>query len=46
MSVLENLQRKAKAADDMFAELIKFMNNSIKIDQQEYKVKMEAPKWL
>jgi hypothetical protein len=45
-SVLENLQRKSKAADTMFSELVNYMNDSIRIDQQQYSKVVEAPKWL
>jgi len=47
LSVLKNLQRKSDAADKMFDYLIKFMNDSIKIDNlQTYSNQMEVPSWL
>ena len=47
VSVLENLQRKAKAADKMFSELVNYMNDSIEINPgRDFTKIMEAPKWL
>ncbi|MGM0377547.1 MAG: helicase-related protein [Bacteroidota bacterium] len=46
-SVLNNLQHKAKAADEMFSQLVKYMNDSIKIERKGYhKTKEEVPAWL
>ena len=45
--VLKNLQRKSKAADKMFNNLVSEMNNSIKIKQEVFgKYKEELPSWL
>ncbi len=47
LNVLENLKRKANAADRMFSSLIGFMNNSIKIDDKNiYTKKEEIPEWV
>lgn len=45
--VLANLQNKARKADEMFANLVREMNNVLKIDRiTKYTKKMEVPKWL
>jgi hypothetical protein len=47
MSVLKNLQRKAKQADQIFTEIVKYMNDSIRIsNQKEFTQKTEIPQWL
>jgi len=47
LGVLKNLQRKAKAADKMFTQLVNEMNNELKLNRlKEYDNKMEIPKWL
>jgi superfamily II DNA/RNA helicase len=47
LSVLANLQRKARASDKMFDNLIKFMNESKQIKiEDNYQRKAEVPKWL
>lgn len=46
-SVLANLQRKAAAADKMFANLVAEMNSSLRIDRATYGTKhTEVPAWL
>ena len=46
-AVLKNLQRKAKAADEMFENLVRYMNNSQKINTNtNFGKKTEVPKWL
>lgn len=46
-SVLQNLQRKAKAADKMFSELVQHMNNSMGVDRGvAFTKKEEVPAWL
>lgn len=46
-SVLQNLQRKAKAADKMFSELVKHMNNSMSVDRGvTFTKREECPAWL
>jgi hypothetical protein len=46
-SVLKNLQRKAKAADKMFSDLVTHMNQSIRIDRgAAFTQPQEAPQWL
>lgn len=47
VSVLRNLQRKSKAADDMFSDLVKHMNNALGIDHNSvFDKKEEIPAWL
>jgi hypothetical protein len=47
MDVLRNLQRKAKAADEMFAMLVSLMRDELKIQSEEtHKQKEELPTWL
>ncbi len=45
-TALENLQRKAKQADEMFTELVAHMNDSISVEPYQYDKKMEVPEWL
>ena len=46
-AVLANLQRKAKAADKMFTNLTKYMNDSKSININAFnKGKVDTPKWL
>lgn len=46
-SVLTNLQRKANKVDKMFYQLIKFMNDSLKIEiNTKFNNQIEVPKWL
>jgi len=45
--VLKNLQRKARAADRMFENLISFMSDELKIQEKETHVNdMELPAWI
>lgn len=45
--VLANLRRKADQADDMFAELVRLMNDSVRIGRATYGTnKQEIPTWL
>jgi len=45
--VLANLQRKSEAADQMFAQLVNLMHDSLRIDKSEYSEKQqEVPTWL
>ncbi len=45
--ILENLQRKANAADKMFDSLLSEMNNSIRNQKiQTFDKKMEIPLWM
>lgn len=47
MSVLENLQRKAKAADKMFSALVEQMHHAIAMDRNAtFTVDQENPTWL
>ena len=46
-SVLQNLQRKAKAADELFTSLVEQMNHSISIDRHTtFTERAEVPEWL
>lgn len=46
-SVLKNLQRKAAAADKMFSGLVRYMNDSIKVDRGvKFTKQTEVPSWL
>jgi len=47
LSVLDNLQNKARKADVMFTQLVKYMNDPsyIKTDT-DYSNEMEVPNWL
>lgn len=46
-SVLENVQRKARAADEMFSSMVAYMNNSIAIDRQvNHSTQEQIPSWL
>lgn len=46
-SVLSNLKRKSESADKMFSSLVEFMNDSLKINQDDTHLKKEIfPSWL
>jgi len=46
LGVLKNLQRKSEAADEMFSQLIKLMNNSIGIDnERKFLLEERLPLW-
>lgn len=46
-SVLHNLQRKAKSADELFTALVEQMNQSISIDRSvKFTEKESVPEWL
>ena len=46
-SVMQNLQRKAKAADKMFSDLVSYMNDSLAIDRSvNFTKKEKVPAWL
>jgi hypothetical protein len=46
-SVLANLQRKADAADKMFSHLVSFMNDAMRVEQdQSFVREEEMPAWL
>ena len=45
--VMANLQRKARAAEEMFDNLIQLMNKEIKIEQKnKFQQKLKQPLWL
>lgn len=47
IGVMKNLQRKAKAADKMFSEIVRFMNDAMKIDRDlGFNKREEVPSWL
>ena len=46
VGVKENLYRKSAAADRMFTELVRHMNEAMKIENVEYDKPMEVPAWL
>jgi len=47
LQVLSNLQKKALAASIMFEELVKYMNDAVKIETgREFIEEMEVPQWL
>ncbi len=41
-----NLQRKAKAADRMFTELVRHMHSALKLEKGRYEKRVELPAWL
>ena len=44
--VQENMVRKARQADEMFAELVRLMNDEMKVSSKQYKPsKIKQPKW-
>ena len=47
-NVLANLQHKARAAERMFGELVRHMNEAIGIDRAalQFDLKEELPQWL
>lgn len=44
--VRENMMRKASQADKMFEELVKHMNNAIRMERKTKEIKPELPAWL
>jgi hypothetical protein len=47
LSMLKNLQRKAKQADRMFSALVQYMTGAVDIERvNPYTVEAEAPSWL
>ena len=44
--VMQNLRRKATAADRMFSSLVAFMNEALRIQGTEHTIRMEMPAWL
>ena len=45
-TVLNNMQRKARAAEKMFQELTVYMNDALKIEKHQFEKKVEVPAWL
>jgi SNF2 family DNA or RNA helicase len=44
--VLKNLQKKAQKADEMFSQLITYMDESLKVNISQFEKQMEVPGWL
>jgi len=45
--MVANLKRKSEAADRMFTDLVKYMNESLQINRSQYEKKtVEVPSWL
>lgn len=44
--VRENMSRKARAADYMFAELVTHMNAAMRVDRARHQETIEVPTWL
>lgn len=44
--VLENLRRKSRQADQMFARLVQHMKEALHIGAHRYEQEMEVPEWL
>lgn len=45
--IQENLDKKSQQADEMFTQMVAYMNDAISINRlYEYNQKMEAPSWL
>jgi hypothetical protein len=45
--IMANLQRKARAADRMFTEIVRLMNDQLRIDRSTpFHQKEEMPSWL
>jgi hypothetical protein len=46
-SVLKNVQRKAIAADKMFTNLVRYMNEAIHVDRKtDFTDSQKVPAWL
>jgi hypothetical protein len=46
-SVLKNLQRKARAADKMFSDLVNYMHDSLAVDRgRTFTEREKVPAWL
>ena len=44
--MLNNLDRKAKAADEMFTELVRYMNDSLHMKNTYTKKEIQLPQWI
>jgi len=45
--VMQNLKRKSQAADKMFSDLVKYMNDALNVNgHKEYTERMEVAKWV
>jgi len=45
-AVRDNMKRKADAADQMFTNLVRYMNEATWLESKEYKTQVEVPSWL
>jgi len=44
--MMENLERKSKAADKMFDDLTKYMNEALTVENKYREIKVEVPAWM
>ena len=44
--MFDNLARKAKAADSMFRDLVRHMNQSVRVEETYDPIKVEVPTWM
>ena len=44
--MMDNLARKAKAADQMFDDLVRYMDQSLKVETVYNPTEVEVPSWL
>ena len=45
-NVLANLERKSTQADEMFSQLVAYMNQARDIEIRNYDQEIEVPTWL
>lgn len=45
-NIRDNMERKSNAADQMFTELVKYMNESTWLDRDKYTQEVQKPLWL
>jgi len=46
VNVMQNLKRKAKQAEQMFDHLVRYMNDSLRLETNLDAIQMEVPAWL
>jgi len=44
--IIENLQRKGDAADEMFTEMVRYMDKSLKVKDTYTHINLEVPQWI
>jgi len=44
--MLENLNRKAKMADRMFDDLVRFMSKELRVEETYHRQRIEVPQWM